>query len=87
MKFSVIIKGTPQQAIRKLIEHKCVIYAETLRETSRETVVVVDSNLLELQKWFAEDQRRTVFPVGALLHFGEVTETTPRKPDLSRIGV
>lgn len=82
--FTLIIKGTPQQAADEAKARGCKVHHVARLVTKRQTLAIVEADEQELRSWFTEDyspdQLRDpchTFPTGSLLLY------TP-KENLSR---
>jgi hypothetical protein len=74
--FTLIIKGTPQQAAEAAKRHGCKTHHVARLVAKGQTLAIVEADEAELGKWFVEDSSLP-YPTGSLLFYSP-------KEDLNR---
>ena len=65
--FTLIIKGTPQQAVAAAKKHGATIHHAARTVGHNEVVAIAEAVETDLQKWFWEGPSVAPFPSGSLL--------------------
>jgi hypothetical protein len=84
--YSVIVKGNEPQAVHAAVTHGAIIYC-VHAGLETETVLIVDSPLLNLQEWLAEDiAANPPFDIGSLLYFRSLEASEARTAENTAYG-